>query len=710
MILPAAVLTGCMSLPEEPLNQAIEAEELSAHVHFLAQPALRGRKPMSRGSRWARRYLTERFNACGLVPWGEADAYAQSFGIGTNMVGVLPGSDPNLAGEIVIVSAHYDHLGKTDKGLCLGASDNAAGVAALLEIAEHLVLQADRPRRTVCFAAFDQEESALLGALAFSQRSDFHGERIAGIVNIDLLGRAAFDVLPDHLFVTGTAGYPGLRRELGRAEPQLTLLPVSEKLLGARSDHAAFSHLETCTLFFSCGPYSDYHQPGDRAENVDYEQARASTRTILTAVQMLANSPRRLEPERHAPFDAEEWQNLKTCLHQIAARHETLGGVGAQLLEGLEDLPSPEQVTPDDLRDLFIDNFDALTSLMFWPEDPCDPNLSDKEALNQFALGWRLGLMNLDYSGELLETGQALAGHFNRYRKRLFWGIPDFEYEWTTLHDGYLHLDGNPAHPMVLTAIPLFSSLTVRPLGILKWPPRLKTSLSIGASWEPKAARGSREDLMDICLLDWGRAISEGDPNAYWGKVMARVSNHANLQAADAREDWLDWRLASGGWSDADAWTETGMTSANPYLAYSALRTLPEKPKARFEPVLAQLIADANAHSRIRRLAIGKVHRRSQQSTLRALARIVDDATDLQDLQLELDEDHPHRGLLDFIKANRTRERELWSKTQKPSRRKQKTPPRPKTLGEAAHRRLQKIAHRHIDANPEAWLKWIEGR
>ena len=129
-------LTGCVSVPQEKLTLSIDKQELSDHVHFLAQPALKGRKPKTWGSATARRYLKTRFKAYGLVPWPGAKGYEQPFGFGTNVIGVLPGTDPNLANEIVILAAHYDHLGNDKRGIYNGACDNASGVATLLEIAE----------------------------------------------------------------------------------------------------------------------------------------------------------------------------------------------------------------------------------------------------------------------------------------------------------------------------------------------------------------------------------------------------------------------------------------------------------------------------------------------------------------------------------------------------------------------------------------------
>ncbi len=203
-----AALAGCVEIPPEHLSLPIEKEELSDHVHFLAQPALRGRKPKTAGSRDARRYIESRFQAFGLKPWGSTKAYAQPFGFGTNVIGVLPGSDEQLADRMVLLSAHYDHLGVGKNGkACLGATDNASGVAALLEIAERLSLAENRLRRTICFAAFDCEETFLLGAFAFTCREDFDREKLDAVINVDMLGRDFWDVVDNTLVVVGTRGY-----------------------------------------------------------------------------------------------------------------------------------------------------------------------------------------------------------------------------------------------------------------------------------------------------------------------------------------------------------------------------------------------------------------------------------------------------------------------------------------------------------------------
>ncbi len=100
LILLCAFLSSCTPLvnvnPNQELSLQIESEELLAHVHYLAQPAMKGRKPKTRGSKKAREYIKKRFEASGLVPWGECKGYEQPFGFGTNVIGVMPRIDNKL--------------------------------------------------------------------------------------------------------------------------------------------------------------------------------------------------------------------------------------------------------------------------------------------------------------------------------------------------------------------------------------------------------------------------------------------------------------------------------------------------------------------------------------------------------------------------------------------------------------------------------------
>jgi len=222
-------LTGCVSVPPVRVGKGGVGEDIFSHVTFLCQPQLNGREPRTAGSRAARHYIESRFKAYGLLPWGHARGYEHSFGYGCNVVGFLPGSDPKLSNEIVLVSAHYDHLGKNPKGqVCAGAADNAAGVAALLDTAYHLTSLHQRPRRSLLFVAFDCEEWMLFGSFAFSAQADVQSAKIAAVVNMDILGRDLLDVVPNTLFMAASDSYPELRRsaiKLGN-EAGIRVLPL----------------------------------------------------------------------------------------------------------------------------------------------------------------------------------------------------------------------------------------------------------------------------------------------------------------------------------------------------------------------------------------------------------------------------------------------------------------------------------------------------
>src|SRR5262249_35931318 len=142
---------------EAELSEEITVAELKAHVYHLASPEFLGRR--GPGADRAARHIAAAFERLKLepafgdsyfqpIPWLLADDRKDSF-VGRNVGAVLPGSDPALMDEWVLLSAHFDHLGKTGDALYPGADDNASGVAMLLEVAEQFALRKEKPRRSV---------------------------------------------------------------------------------------------------------------------------------------------------------------------------------------------------------------------------------------------------------------------------------------------------------------------------------------------------------------------------------------------------------------------------------------------------------------------------------------------------------------------------------------------------------------------------------
>ena len=320
------------------------SEELIAHVRFLSQPDLKGRKPHSAGSRRARRYLEDRFQACGLLPWPKQKNYELSFGLGKNVVGILPGSDTNFSGDIVLLSAHYDHLGKDAKGnIYPGAADNASGVAVLLEAVRQLSRVEHRPKRAIAFAAFDAEEEMMLGSFAFCCQPDVERANIVAVLNVDTLGRDFLGVMRNTLFVAGTEGHPALQAQVRGfgTEAGLRVLPLGSDLVGPRSDHVPFEARDALCFFFTCGTFTGYHTPSDTAEELNYTNLKRSAEIILKTLEALANQDQRSSVGSPG-CDPEELRSIQTVVSEVCGSPER-AGINARDLQALRQLSASIQ-------------------------------------------------------------------------------------------------------------------------------------------------------------------------------------------------------------------------------------------------------------------------------------------------------------------------------------------------------------------------------
>lgn len=193
-----------------------------------------------------------------------------------NVLAMVPGTD--LADEIVLVGAHYDHIGTdapghgrcrqsrgTDDAICNGADDNASGSAIVAELAQ-VMTAGPAPRRTVVFVHFSGEEMGLLGSRDLAARLDtvppFAGRRVVAMLNIDMVGR-----LRERLTVSGvgsSAGWMDLLDEIGSRGMRV----LYDRALTERSDHAPFYERGIPSLFFFTELHADYHAPGDELEGI----------------------------------------------------------------------------------------------------------------------------------------------------------------------------------------------------------------------------------------------------------------------------------------------------------------------------------------------------------------------------------------------------------------------------------------------------------
>ncbi len=273
-------------------NPGPELSRLKSHVEILASREYGGRS--GEVAEKSRLYLVEAFRRLGLAPLFAGSFYQDipdrepGPPIGRNVGAMIPGSDPKLRDEWVIVAAHFDHLGIRRGVLYPGADDNASAVAMMLEVARSLAESAVRPRRSVMIVGYDLEERGLVGSRYFAEHSPIPLDQVSLFVTADMIGRSLGGVCPRHVFVMGTERTaPSREWVLRAAEGQ----PLSVAMIGAdlllidRSDYGPFRARKIPFLFFSTGENPCYHTPADVPETLDYGKLEAISRLIHRVVR-----------------------------------------------------------------------------------------------------------------------------------------------------------------------------------------------------------------------------------------------------------------------------------------------------------------------------------------------------------------------------------------------------------------------------------------
>ncbi len=192
-----------------------------------------------------------------------------------NVIGMIRGSDPVLAAEAVVFSAHLDHLGRAPNDpeqIYNGADDNASGVTAVLSLADAFGASAIRPQRTLLFMAFWGEESGLLGSRDFAARPTWPLEKIVANINIEMIGRPEPGATKK-IWVTGWEKSDlGTIMNEASQEVGVTIFehPRYSSMLYRSSDNWSFAEKGVVAHSFSAGSlHGDYHQPTDDWEKLD---------------------------------------------------------------------------------------------------------------------------------------------------------------------------------------------------------------------------------------------------------------------------------------------------------------------------------------------------------------------------------------------------------------------------------------------------------
>jgi hypothetical protein len=206
---------------------------------------------------------------------------------GANVIGVLPGTDPALASEAVVIGAHYDHLGRVDGVIHPGADDNASGTATVVGLARAFAA-AGATNRTLVFVLFGGEELGLIGSGHYVANPVVPLARTVAMVNFDMVGRLG----DRRINVSGSDSGDGLRAlATEAAQKEGITINVPGSPFGP-SDHSKFYDAGVPVLFFHTGSHDDYHRSTDTADKIDADGMARVAAIAVRVIDRLATDAR----------------------------------------------------------------------------------------------------------------------------------------------------------------------------------------------------------------------------------------------------------------------------------------------------------------------------------------------------------------------------------------------------------------------------------
>ncbi|MEE8321019.1 MAG: M20/M25/M40 family metallo-hydrolase [Gammaproteobacteria bacterium] len=293
------------------LPAIFSAKRMLKDIAFLAAEDMEGRGLGSSQLDRAADYIANEFRAAGLQAGVDAGThYLQTWSARidipphnvtlTNVVGVIPGSDPEWKDQSIVIGAHYDHLGRGwpdvhmgDEGkIHPGADDNASGVAVMLELARSLAGKW-RPQRTVKFVAFTGEEASRLGSTHYVRHANEAGhDTIIAMLNLDTIGR-----LGDRELLVLGSGSAREWEHIFRGAGFVTGVPVKpiRDDIGS-SDQTSFIHAGIPAVQLFTGPHHDYHRPTDSVDKIDESGLVKAAAVLKEVIDYLASRSNPLSP------------------------------------------------------------------------------------------------------------------------------------------------------------------------------------------------------------------------------------------------------------------------------------------------------------------------------------------------------------------------------------------------------------------------------
>jgi Zn-dependent M28 family amino/carboxypeptidase len=302
----AVVMVFVASLAgDQKAAQDALANHIRGELEFLASDALQGRGSGTHDELLTAVYLGSELRQLGIEPGGTNGSYVQDasgeykFGNSSkrwetrNVIGVLPGRSATMKNEVIMLSAHMDHLGIGEAvngdSIYNGADDDASGCIAVLELARYLV-RGQYPKRTVIFVFFGSEETGGQGNQYFLAHPPVALDKIVANLEFEMIGRSDPMVKPDELWLTGFE-LSNLGPELARHGAKLVADPHPERHFFRRSDNYALAKRGIIAhTVSSFGLHKDYHQPSDDLGHIDFEHLSQAVQSMIEPVIWLADS------------------------------------------------------------------------------------------------------------------------------------------------------------------------------------------------------------------------------------------------------------------------------------------------------------------------------------------------------------------------------------------------------------------------------------